>query len=306
MKTLQHLTASSLSRIWWHIQNNAWGTISAFRKYRRDAYSIFTDEIRELVELGIARGVNDALDKIPEAQEYRISSAVNKTRHRLLMSKIANSLKVTHYTVAMLEIVGQYPEGGKSQKEKSLFIFHPNATLLKSILVKYGEEFEQDAVCFCAGKGKKIQEISTSPDDIDTNRAKVGTTISTFSGIQWGGTHGYEDGEIIRNQDGSIKEDVIDIFSSLKGRPFTWLGWEPVIDNTSDGKIESSTYYGVFKYYFIDPYGNYNHKRAISILTNKQVSTADDSFIEFLKQEAKHKSSILGHLCALILGKDIK
>lgn len=243
MKTLQTLTAkveaSGLSRTIGKMQSYAFVTISAFRKYRIEAY---TD--KTLLNQGLAKSSdkNKWLDNNPIAKKYLKTFKENMIEHRRLM------LAVRRYDIFCYQIMGQYPEGGSSRKEVSLFCFVPKdkANKFKRIMIELASQFEQDSICFCSGidierikdangfitesklKGN-IVEIATSPREINAKDAPVGTVVSKFDGVSVGSL-------VLGEVDDKGANLIQDIFSKVSGRPFFYTGYEEVI--TPDPRVK--------------------------------------------------------------------
>lgn len=97
------IESAGLSRATQQMVNYAFVTISAFRKYKLEAY---TD--KNLLKQGLAdtESKNEWLDNCPEAQKYLKSYKDNMAEHRRLM------LAVRRYDIYCYQIIGQYPEGG--------------------------------------------------------------------------------------------------------------------------------------------------------------------------------------------------
>lgn len=297
-KELQHnkIVAAGLSRIFYNMQGNAWGTISAFRKYRREAFKLFKGEIEALIKKNAngSYGMNEALDDIPEAKPYYISNAENMQRHRKLMLTINNRLNPANSS-AIISIMGQYKEGsGKPRKEQSAFVFYENPDKLKKILIEVGEEFEQDTINFCPEQGSRIQGIATSPKDINSKGVNPGTLIETFSGVRWGTLEYTEKGK-----DGTIEKKIQDIFSKVNGRPFWWLDWQPVMENNPEGVeamqvldciVATKKAYTRISpdYEGIQPYGNasqyYRAKSRIQSIADTGITTAGNIFRKQVEQ----------------------
>jgi len=107
------LEESSLSRIWTQNENFDCGALTAFRK----------------------------AENCGEGKEF--TKKENEARNKSLLAK----LKSKNYSV--ISLLGTYPEGGKTTKEKSFFVVDINETgNLKKDLLKLGEEFEQDSILF--------------------------------------------------------------------------------------------------------------------------------------------------------------
>jgi len=107
------LEESSLSRIWTQNENFDCGALTAFRK----------------------------AENWGEGKEF--TKKENEARNKSLLAK----LKSKNYSV--ISLLGTYPEGGKTTKEKSFFVVDINETgNLKKDLLKLGEEFEQDSILF--------------------------------------------------------------------------------------------------------------------------------------------------------------
>lgn len=201
LKPKQTIEAAGLSRIWQHIQENSVATISAFRGYRRDAFSIFREQLNEGLWLG----------EIPEAQAYRIPKAENMKRHRDLGQLLA--YKNLHY----MQINGMFQEEGmdKPQPELSYFVWHKDFNKLKKDIIELGTLFEQDAVCVVEQGAKNGAMYNTSPDDIKGNgNEPIGAVLMKFRNL----AIGYRD----RGSDGNLQQ----YFSSLRNRPFHFKGIE--------------------------------------------------------------------------------
>lgn len=297
-KELQHnrIVAAGLARIFYNMRDNAWGTISAFRKYRREAYKLFKGEIEALLKqkANDNYGMNEALDDIPEAKPYYISNAENMQRHRKMILTINNRLSLTNSS-AIIAITGQYKEGsGKPRQERSAFVFYENPDKLKKILIEVGEEFEQDTINFCPEQGSRIQGIATSPKDINSKGVKPGTLIETFSGVRWG-TLEYSE----KKDDGTIEKKIQDIFSKINGRPFWWLDWQPVLENNREGVeamqvldciVSTKKAYTRISpdYEGIQPYGNasqyYRAKSRIQSIADTCITTEGNIFRKQVEQ----------------------
>lgn len=230
---------AGLSRATQQMVNYAFVTISAFRKYKIGAY---TD--KNLLQQGLANAEskNEWLDKCPEAQKYLKSFKENMAEHRRLM------LAVRRYDIYCYQIIGQYPEGGVSKKEVSLFCFAPKdkAERFKDIMIELGEIFEQDSICYCPGAEieratdsngfitesklkANIVEIATSPREIDAKGVSVGSVVSKFNGVSVGSL-------VLGELDSNGANLIQDIFSKVSGRPFFCTGYEEVI--TPDPRIK--------------------------------------------------------------------
>lgn len=224
-----YIKSAGLSRTISQMTAYSFVTISAFRKYDIDAFKLFKKELKGVEDK------NEWLDANPEAQKFLIPHSENMKRHRAMM------LKIRSYDIFAYQIMGQYPEGGSTRKEVSLFCFadKSKADSFRDIMVDIAHEYEQDSICFCEGadietatdsKGQLIErkikaniyEIATSPKDINAKGVSVGTKISKFSGVSIGSL---VTGEI----DSNGAQILQDIFSKVKDRPYYWLGWEPVM-----------------------------------------------------------------------------
>jgi hypothetical protein len=108
---IDHLTESSLSRIWQHNQLHDCGAISAFRKIDVD---------------GTPLSKND-----------------NLKREKLLKAKLINK------GYGLTRLVGIYPESGEPKQEYSFFVvdLQDSQSLFKD-LTEIGEEFNQDSILF--------------------------------------------------------------------------------------------------------------------------------------------------------------
>ena len=107
------LEESSLTRIWTQNEQFDCGALTAFRK----------------------------AENCGEGKEF--TKKENEARNKSLLAK----LKSKNYSV--ISLLGTYPEGGKTTKEKSFFVVDiDNTGNLEKDLKKLGEEFEQDSILF--------------------------------------------------------------------------------------------------------------------------------------------------------------
>lgn len=230
------IQAAGLSRVWQHIQQSAAGTISASRQYYTamwadpvmkpllDEFGGDTDSIKDHLK----RTKDEETQKLMES--YLIPYKEKIIRHRKLEAVITQS------KTNCIRIIGSYKEGGgKAVKELSFLVWcEPEKQLnLFNNLIKWGQMFEQDSITF-AKHGERFYEYATSPKPIDRFKVAPGTAISKFKGERYGS---------LQYTDDDGKEQIQDVYSQIRGRPFYWTGWEPVSkiqDKTLGGNITSA------------------------------------------------------------------
>lgn len=150
---------------------------------------------------------DEKLDK-GNMKDYKISYAENMKRHKLLGGLLQNK------GINIISVDGVYEEAGtgKKQKESSYFCFADFD--FGKVLVELGDKFEQDSITF-AEPGGNFKLIS-SHDHYDGDKiVRKGELITTF------------------NSGKNFGKDISEFYSTIRGRPFSWGGW----DVNNAGKI---------------------------------------------------------------------
>lgn len=224
LKAKNTIQAAGLSRIVQHISESAVGTISAFRQFRAEAYTLFRDEILKCDANGTSKR------DIVGIQPYQISKSENMKRHKLMGFELSKFTR--QYKGGYISIQGQYTETGetKPSKESSYIVwvepqYHGQ---LKAFLIQLGQKYEQDSITF-AKQGEHFSLISTAPSKTNIYDTPVGEVILKFKGARYGSLSVLdptsEPEEQYQLGDKTVKvfrKNVQDIFSRIKGRPFYW------------------------------------------------------------------------------------
>lgn len=204
LKTLtakSKLEASSLSRLLHtHLNNHHCATISACRKYRREAYTIFREQLNEGKWLG----------DIPQAKEYLIPKRENRLRN----ADLKNRLYRTYLFTGITQINGVFQEDGidKPELELSFIVFCDDYDALHNKILELGELYEQDSVCVVERGAVSGAEIKTSPKDIDGySGTPQFAPVRKFKGTQAG-----DSSKFYEENEGKLQA----FFSSIRGRPF--------------------------------------------------------------------------------------
>lgn len=231
-KLLNRIEAAGLSRIVTHYTNNPSATISAFRKYKAQAFKEFAKEIEQGV----------SLDDIPEAQKYIISFKENVARHRLLGEKLFK------LGINRIQITGFYKEEGTNelQKELSYFVWYEDSVKLKNTVMKLATEFEQDSITYSAEPNGDYKLINTSPFSNNIGAVELVFNSKRFN---------------LGN-----KKDL-DFYSSIRGKPFMWDIYEPKkIEAHSGVKL-----YPTYSMQYANAY-NISVKTQIKASSNKSIA----------------------------------
>lgn len=217
------IQASGLSRIVKHISESAVGTISAFRQFRAEAYTLFRDEILKCEETKTSKR------EIKGILPYQIHKSENMQRHKLMGFELSKFTR--KYKGGYISIQGQYTETGETKPSKEasyiVWVAPQYEGQLKQFLIELGQKYEQDSITF-AKHGEPFSLISTAPDKTNIYNTPVGSVILKFKGARYGSLSVIDPtdpSEQYRLGDKNItvfKKQVQDVFSRVKGRPFYW------------------------------------------------------------------------------------
>lgn len=196
-----YIKSSGLSRLLYtHLNNYHCATISACRSYRREAYTIFREQLNKGVEMW----------KIPDSDAYLVSKKENKLRNADLGNRLYRAGGFTGIT----QINGVFHEQGaeKPSLELSYMLFCDDYDYLYDNMLKLGELYEQDSVCVIERGAVSGAEIKTSPKDIDGySGIPQFAPVRKFKGTQAGDSSSYYE-----KNEGKLQA----FFSSINGRPF--------------------------------------------------------------------------------------
>lgn len=177
-------------------------TISACRKYRREAYTRYREEN------GLSIKESASVSKAIWSDEYIIPKPENLRRQKELQLKLykAGLLGIT-------PIYGCYREDGADAPtlEESFICFHTDYLYLMDTVCKLGTLFEQDAVCVLKPNGERGLLLKTSPKDINSDPSvKLYQPIAYFKGFD-------------ANKTRTPEKVLQECFSRVNNANFWWL-----------------------------------------------------------------------------------